>query len=47
MSRVLVLLMAIGVMVQVVELSFVSDSTPPFISIGGEVTRKIIESVTT
>jgi hypothetical protein len=47
MSCVLVLLMAIGVAVEVVDLSPRGASTPPFISKGGEVTRKVTESVTT
>jgi hypothetical protein len=44
MSCVLVLLMAIG---DVLDLSPGCASTPPFISKGGEVTRKVTKSVTT
>jgi hypothetical protein len=43
-SCVLVLLMAIDV---VLDLSPRGASTPPFISKGGDVTRKVTESVTT
>jgi hypothetical protein len=42
MSCVLVLLIAI-----VLSVVFWSASTPPFISNGGKVTRKVTESVTT
>ncbi len=46
-SCVLVLLMAIGVVVEVVlTCPFGGASTPPFISKGVEVTRKVTESVT-
>jgi hypothetical protein len=44
MSFVLVLLMAIGV---VVSYPRWGASTPPFISMGSEVTRKVTNSVTT
>jgi hypothetical protein len=45
MSCVLALLMAIGVMFFCS--SLLGASTPPFISKGGEVTRKVTESVIT
>jgi hypothetical protein len=44
MSHVLVLLKAIDVVVIIV---LWGSSTPPFISKGGEVTRKVTELVTT
>jgi hypothetical protein len=47
MSCVLVLLMAIGVVVEVADFYPGDASTPTFISKGGEVTRKVTKSVTT
>jgi hypothetical protein len=44
---ILVLLIAIGVILVVVDLSFMGASTPPFIFKESEITRKVIESVTT
>jgi hypothetical protein len=45
MSCVLVLLVIIGVVLDSSDLLLWGASTPPFISKGDEVTRKVIESV--